>query len=382
MQQSEDINMTAISMNSVPATFEKLRNVISAFWSVGEQRPSKFIRVLSEALALRVSKGILTSYYLTGRLGESELTWTEKKEYLSPKQYEDIVWKLNASEYRKISQHKLAEKSLLSTLGIPTPQFFGYFHPKAGRDTAGQKLCTAADLEILFRNLVNGRSSLRVCLKMTEGWNGVGFISIVIKQSQENNISIEMTGDAGGEQSVAELCAELVPSAGYVIEAFIDQHEAYAEFHPTSINGYRFWVAEDLDGNTSVLLGNLRFGRGGAEVDNRGDHMLVDLDVDTGALGKGYFLNLNNGSTDTHPDSGKQISGAKLPYFEEAKQLACDALDAFPHMRFAGVDIAISKDGPVVLELNVQPGYLAAAICRKPVRDLLSPLIEKKGEAS
>lgn len=374
--------MTATSINFVPAKFQKLRELVSAFWLVGEQRPAKFIRVLTEALVLRVSKGILTSYYLTGRLGESGLTWSEKKKYLSPKQYEDLVWKLNSSDYRKISQHKLAEKSLLTTLGIPTPQFFGYFHPKAGRDTAGQKLCTATDLEILFRNLVSGKSSIRICLKMTEGWNGTGFISVVIKRSPDNNISLEMPGDGGVERSVAELCAELVPDAGYVIEAFIEQHEAYAEFHPTSINGYRFWVAEYLDGNTSVLLGNLRFGRGGAEVDNRGDHMLVDLDVNTGALGRGYFLNLNNGSTDTHPDSGKKTSGARLPYFEEAKQLACDALDAFPHMRFAGVDIAISKDGPVVLELNVQPGYLAAAICRKPVKHMLSTLIEKKGGKS
>lgn len=374
--------MTATSINFVPARFQKLRELVSAFWLVGEQQPSKFIRVLTEALALRLSKGILTSYYLTGRLGESGLTWSEKKKYLSPTQYEDLVWKLNSSEYRKISQHKLAEKSLLTTLGIPTPQFFGYFHPKAGRDTAGQKLCTATDLEILFRNLVSGKSSIRICLKMTEGWNGAGFISVVIKQSPDNNISLEMSGDGGVERSVPELCAELGPDAGYVIEAFIEQHEAYAEFHPTSINGYRFWVAENLDGNTSVLLGNLRFGRGGAEVDNRGDHMLVDLDVNTGALGRGYFLNQNNGSTDTHPDSGKKISGSRLPYFEEAKQLACDALDAFPHMRFAGVDIAISKDGPVVLELNVQPGYLAAAICRKPVKDMLSPLIEKKGAKS
>lgn len=371
--------MTALTAMSEPSKIGKFQEYISAFWQISDHRPGKFLRVISEAITLRINKGILPSYYLTGRLGESHLSWQQKRGYLSPKNYEKFIWALNAPEYRKISQHKLAEKSLLSSLGIPTPKFHGYFHPKAGRDTTGQKLCSAGDLEVLFRNLLNGQKSVRVCLKMTEGWNGTGFVSVTMTRGADNEILLQLTDDTEATRSVEDFCADLVPEAGYVIEAFIDQHDAYAEYHPTSINGYRFWVAEDLDGNTRLLLGNLRFGRGGAVVDNRGDHMLVDLDIETGVLGKAYFLNLNTSSTETHPDSDLKITGAALPYFEEAKQLACDALNAFPHMRFAGIDIAISKDGPVVLELNVQPGYLAAAICRKPIRDLLSPLVARKG---
>ena len=45
----------------------------------------------------------------------------------------------------------------------------------------------------------------------------------------------------------------------------------------------------------------------------------------------------------------------ELPFWEQVKALAESCLASFPRLCFAGLDIAISPTGPVVVELNVQP---------------------------
>ena len=72
-----------------------------------------------------------------------------------------------------------------------------------------------------------------------------------------------------------------------------------------------------------------------------------------------------------HPDNGCRIEGQILPLWAEAQCLAEEALSIFPNMRFAGADIAVAKDRPVVLELNVCPDKEGAAYMDLPAKRYL-----------
>lgn len=83
-----------------------------------------------------------------------------------------------------------------------------------------------------------------------------------------------------------------------------------------------------------------------------------------GAIGAG--LNLADGATnnaviknqiiDTHPDTGHQISGLKLPYWKETLELAARCYDMV-ELGYLGADIVLTPDkGPIILELNARPG--------------------------
>jgi glutathione synthase/RimK-type ligase-like ATP-grasp enzyme len=45
----------------------------------------------------------------------------------------------------------------------------------------------------------------------------------------------------------------------------------------------------------------------------------------------------------------------QIPFWKEAVQMAVSALQASVGTRFTGVDIAISEDGPMMVEMNVYP---------------------------
>lgn len=83
-----------------------------------------------------------------------------------------------------------------------------------------------------------------------------------------------------------------------------------------------------------------------------------------GAIGAG--LNLSDGQTnnaviknqiiDTHPDTGHEILGLKLPHWEEILVLAARCYDMVG-LGYLGADIVLTPDkGPILLELNARPG--------------------------
>jgi alpha-L-glutamate ligase-like protein len=83
-----------------------------------------------------------------------------------------------------------------------------------------------------------------------------------------------------------------------------------------------------------------------------------------GAIGAG--LNLSNGWTNnavirnqvitTHPDTGHDILGLKLPFWKEILELAAHCYDMVG-LGYLGADIVLTPDnGPILLELNARPG--------------------------
>ncbi|MBU1119285.1 ATP-grasp domain-containing protein [Patescibacteria group bacterium] len=59
---------------------------------------------------------------------------------------------------------------------------------------------------------------------------------------------------------------------------------------------------------------------------------------------------------DTHPDTGKEIIGFVVPFWEEILKIAVES-QLVTGLGFLGVDIVVDrKQGPVVLELNARPG--------------------------
>ena len=56
---------------------------------------------------------------------------------------------------------------------------------------------------------------------------------------------------------------------------------------------------------------------------------------------------------DVHPDTEAPIAGVILPCFQEAVQLVLRAHKAAPKVAFVGWDVALTDDGPLLLEANV-----------------------------
>ena len=78
----------------------------------------------------------------------------------------------------------------------------------------------------------------------------------------------------------------------------------------------------------------------------------------TGRLGPAYRKKLNQvmDPIDVHPTSGVRIEGFRVPDWTDAKQLALRAHRTLRNIALVGWDIALTTDGPVIIEGNKTPG--------------------------
>lgn len=141
------------------------------------------------------------------------------------------------------------------------------------------------------------------------------------------------------------------------IEETLVQHEALSYLYPCSINSLRIVTLVDNDRVPHLLYAVVKMGNLGKFVDNmENSGLCCPLDPETGEIvGVAHTSALIN--YDTHPYTGVKLLGYKIPYVKEAIELALDAALVLPEQRYIGWDVAITPDGPAIIEGNNYPGY-------------------------
>ena len=111
-----------------------------------------------------------------------------------------------------------------------------------------------------------------------------------------------------------------------------------------------FNIASDI----KVFSAVLRAGTGRRFTDNwNTGGIIVRVDLETGRLaGKGLFKPTFGLSTAVHPDTGVPLDGFEIPHLTRAVQLVRELHRFFYGLHSIGWDIAITEDGPIVIEGN------------------------------
>ncbi len=157
---------------------------------------------------------------------------------------------------------------------------------------------------------------------------------------------------------------ERLKSKGLVIlEEVIRQHEALTKIAPASVNTLRVVTALSNSGELIFLPTLIRFGNGTASVDNvSSGGVYTLLDAEGVVRLKGFFqdnsyIAIKEGQViEKHPFSQVAPYGLELPYYKETMEMVGEMARSVPEMQLIGWDIAITPDGPCLVELNDAPG--------------------------
>jgi hypothetical protein len=85
-------------------------------------------------------------------------------------------------------------------------------------------------------------------------------------------------------------------------------------------------------------------------------NLLVRVCLDTGDLQQAVRMTLDGSGMQTvsrHPETGLPFEGFKLPLWHEAIEMLSRAALKFLPMRTIGWDVALTPDGPVIVEGNI-----------------------------
>ena len=174
------------------------------------------------------------------------------------------------------------------------------------------------------------------------------------------------------------LANRLIESKQYLVEEAVKQHPELNALCPGSVNTLRI-VTLMVEAQPHFLYALLRVGNGHSHVDNissGGMYTLIDKD---GILQFPAFCDKTGLYYDKHPLTGTLFPGFTVPLFQQAVQLCLDAAKVKPGLAYIGWDVAITEDGPVLIEGNILPGYDMAQNSKfHPDGIGLLPIVESK----
>ena len=204
-------------------------------------------------------------------------------------------------------------------------------------------------------------------IQLTTNEQLVGFFKTLALSNRTESIFVKPQMGKGGKgafllhmstlKEQLEAHGDDLRSGFYVFQETIVQHPEIGRIYPHSINTLRISTYRDDEGILHTLPIVMRFGVGGSVVDNKSSGGLyVVVDQAQACLGSIARTELTTGSTDfsKHPDTGIIFANYKIPYFSEARTF-CEQLASLLPNRFTGWDIAITADGPMLVEANANP---------------------------
>ena len=201
------------------------------------------------------------------------------------------------------------------------------------------------------------------------------FVAKPIADSAGRGIRVIDAEDADPEALLKELQEEF--PKGFVLEELIVQDPEMGRLHPASVNTLRVPTIR-TDTETVILHPRMRIGQHGSFVDNAGAGGIVGvLDAETGTI---VAAADEMGHTfQNHPETGEPVVGFTVPRWPEAAALVRELAQVTPDNRYTGWDIALTKDGWVMVEANRRGQFMWQIPLQKGSRGELNAILHSMG---
>lgn len=338
---------------------------LKVFFKDSNKKP--LLRIAKECVLFGLDKQMLPVDYFRKYLYRNDVV--NYKNYLSLKEYYLITGskQMVFPEISSILKNKLSFYNHCVNLKLETPTLLSY-NFKARWFYKNKSLVVNTKEAVLnFFNTIFENPEINILfLKPTLGQGGQG--CYLLKQETL-------------ESQIEKIYSVLI-SNSYVHQEYIEQHELINTIFSHAVNTIRIDTFIDATGKVHVLSALMRFGMGHTFTDNtHTGGFYISLNLETGKLqGVGRQDIVEGGKEVTHhPDTGIALNGYQIPYYIEALELAKAATNVLPN-RIIGWDVAITPNGPILIEGNESPslhvtdvacgGYLNNTLIKEALLEL------------
>lgn len=214
--------------------------------------------------------------------------------------------------------------------GIKLPKYYGVIAPDMDyRHAIEKSLSSAGDGE-------------KIIIKPVQGHAGQG---ITLAYISDGGIKVR-AGDIEKELSDFKL------KTRSIMQEVVVQDDTVSKISSGSVNTIRVVTLYTKSNEAMVLSVGMRFGVGDSFVDNVGSGGIhVGVDPVTGKLMKTAYDKQGNRFL-RHPTTNTEFDGFQLPEWDEVVKMSLDIQKSCPFYKLLGLDIALTRDGPVLIEVN------------------------------
>lgn len=313
-------------------------------YSLKMTRNKNLIYIFYDYLRLHKRKGLSLREYCQFEFERQPKEF--KNSFLGLNEQRFYLDLLNPKKYYSVARNKYFSHLFLEAAGIKRKAtLYCYYMPegKIATDQVGFDYKTVV-------GILRSKNVFQCVLKTTESSHGDN-VYVIEKIEYLDDDCVLYRFD--GKQIIL---SDFLSDVPLIFESVVEQSEQFKRFNESSVNTVRFMTTLYPDGEARVIATFIKIGRLGSCVDNAGGGGNVDaaVDVDSGQIHNVIQFDGWRKITPIthHPDNGNLIDGVYIENWEDIKRKVMKMQQSLPYVKAAGWDIAITKNGPVVIEVN------------------------------
>jgi hypothetical protein len=309
---------------------------------------SRASAIVSEIWRLGRGPGKISHHeYFYYRLYDGALDFADKLTFVGKKAQGRMHRTCNDSTWFSLVHDKLQFQATMEGLGLPTPRLLALYHPFRNPGQA-RALRSESDLEGFLRDA----AVYPVFAKPVDGMYSLGCWSLE-EFSAEDDTLVSSDGSRVGLDAFRRYL-EGRGSRGYLFQERLRPHPMLSEAWGDRLTTIRIFTLVSERG-PEIFRTVCKVCANGNIADNfwRAGNILGAIDRDNGTI-----LRAVSGTGDDqlerpeHPDTGRPIVGLQLPDWQATLDLCLAAASALPAIRTQSWDIALTSEGPVLVEAN------------------------------
>lgn len=304
----------------------------------------KKFSIMADYLRLYKTKGLEIEEYCDFEFEKRSEEF--RKSFLGLNEQRCYLDVLNPIKHYSFARNKYAAHKMFENTGIRTSELYCYYEPYGKVSDSSEIATNVVDVVRILKSKAVGQC----VIKSTEESHGDNVVVVKEIRYLENDCELLLYNGN------VEKLSNVLSSNPRIFESVIKQTPQLASFNESSVNTIRFMTTLYPDGSARIIATFIKIGRAGKCVDNAGGGGNVDVcvDVETGKIR--YAIQYDGWhhikDIEKHPDSGTQLNGAIIENWDAIKSEVLKFQQAFPWCKAAGWDIAITDEGPVVIEVN------------------------------
>ena len=308
---------------------------------IKDPNKKSFLKIIKEVFILVITKKEIPFYYFKYLYRKDVKNYLD---YFSIGEANAIGSSqlLHKPEYKSLLENKLFFALLSEKSPLNTPKLISY---NLGNtfyyNNTVKQIYNKSDLVSFFEQVFTVNNLEGLFFRPPSEYGGKGVFKLT-RTGLKNELDVRFDSLINGY---------------YVHTKIIEQHKEINKIHDKSVNTLRIISLITSENHPEIISVFMRFGVGDSVIDNASSGgFFVGVNIDEGTLkDTGHYLSQYGGAKiKKHPDSGFIFEGFKVPYFKEACEEVLKGIMVIPN-RFIGWDVAITPNGPIIVEANSNP---------------------------
>jgi len=307
-----------------------VREIATLMWGPGKLQPNE--------------------YFMYKLYDDGRYTANEKKTFMGAQRHHELLDALDMP-WPRIANDKPTLTALLRGYDLPIPETQAMRHANRSFPGAvGLKNRTAV-VEFLREEAAYplfGKPTASAC--------SLGVANIERYDADNDHLVMADSREVKVENFAEQI--EQFAEHGYLFQTRLNPHPEIAQVVGNRISTVRMFVLVDEKG-PALLRAAWKIAGADTVADNfwRAGNMLGGVDVETGDVTRVLMRTVEGTQeVDEHPVTGTKFAGLKFPEWDAMRELVYRGAAAVPSCHLQGWDVALTENGPVLIELEGDGG--------------------------